>query len=152
MSAGALNTSMEKIVDFVQSLFSPKALLGFIVGTAIGFITTLVISFTPGYSIHIGEFCAAILVSLYFWLYCIQVQIKLTKSMKVLIAFALVFLLSIDSFWIVRQPVLRFIGGGAEKNYPPFDSLSYMISYGITCVFVGGLLETVWGIKQENSA
>ncbi len=46
---------MEKIIDFTKSLFSPKALLGFIVGIAIGFITDLIINIIPEYKIHIGE-------------------------------------------------------------------------------------------------
>ncbi len=143
---------MEKIIDFVKSLFSPKALLGFIVGIAIGFIATKIINITPEYNIHIAEFFAAILVSMYFWLYCRQVRIKLATSFKFIIAFSIVVLLSIDSLWIVRQPILLFVGGGQEKNYPPFDTLSYMISYGIICVFVGGLIETIWSIKKDNSS
>ncbi|MDJ0647790.1 MAG: hypothetical protein QNJ60_03710 [Xenococcaceae cyanobacterium MO_188.B19] len=142
---------MEKIIDFVKSLFSPKALLGFIIGIAIGFIADLIINITPNYEIHIGEFLAAILVSMYFWLYCTQVKIKLATPIKFLIAFLIVTLLS-KGMWIIRHPIMLFVAGGQEKNYPPFDTLSYMISYGIICVFVGGLIETIWNIKKENSS
>ena len=44
---------MEKIIDFTKNLFSPKALLGFIVGIAIGFIATKIISLAEQ-NIHIG--------------------------------------------------------------------------------------------------
>lgn len=64
----------------------------------------------------------------------------------------LVTLLSIDSLTLVRLPILLFVGGGEVKNYPPFDTLSYMISYGITCVFIGGLIEIIWGVKNEESS
>lgn len=141
---------MEKIIDFVRSLFSPKALLGFIVGIAIGFITTRIISLAQE-NIHTGELFAAILVAMYFWLYCTQVHIKLATPLKSIIAFLVVALLSIDSVSLVRQPILLFVGGGVEKNYPPFDTYSYMISYGIICVFVGGLIETIWGVKEGKS-
>lgn len=144
---------MEKIIDFVKGLFSPKALLGFIVGIAIGFIADLIIDHTPNYEIHYAEDFAAVLVGMYFWLYCVQVRIKLATSFKFIIAFLIVALLSINSLGIVRLPILLLIAGGQENpNVPPFDTLSYMISYGIICVFVGGLIETIWGIKQENSS
>ena len=144
---------MEKIIDFVKSLFSPKALLGFIVGIAIGFMATKIINITPEHNIHIGEFFAAILVSMYFWLYCVQVKIKLAIPFKFIIAFLIVALLSIDSLWLVRQPILLFVAGSQENpNVPPFDTYSYMISYGIICVFVGGLIETIWGIEKKNSS
>lgn len=55
---------MEKIIDFVKGLFSPKALLGFVVGITIGFIATKIISITPEYNIHVGEFFAALLVGM----------------------------------------------------------------------------------------
>ena len=87
---------MEKIIDFGKSLFSPKALLGFIVGIAIGFIATRIISLANT-NIHIGEFFAAILLGLYFWLYCAQVHIKLATPVKFLLAFLIVAVLSIDS-------------------------------------------------------
>ncbi len=142
---------MEKLIDFVKSLFSPKALLGFIVGIAIGFMATKIINITPEYNIHIGEFFAAILVSMYFWIYCVQVRIKLATPFKFIIAFLIAALLSIDSVELVRMPILLIIADGQENpNVPPFDTLSYMISYGIICVFVGGLIETIWGIKKEN--
>lgn len=140
---------MEKIIDFTKSLFSPKALLGFIVGIAIGFIADLIIDYTPGYKIYYAECFAAILVSMYFWLYCIQVKIKLATYFKFLIAFLIVTLMS-KGIWIIRHPIMLFVAGGQEKNYSPFDTLSYMISYGIICVFVGGLIETIWNIKKEN--
>ncbi|HEY9771740.1 MAG TPA: hypothetical protein V6C71_25130 [Coleofasciculaceae cyanobacterium] len=76
---------MEKIIDFTKNLFSPKALLGFIVGITIGFIATKIISLAEQ-NIHIGEFLAAILVSMYCWLYCLQVRIKLATSVKFAIA------------------------------------------------------------------
>jgi len=142
---------MEKIIDFVKGLFSPKALLGFVVGITIGFITTKIISVTPEYNIHVGEFFAALLVGMYFWLYCLQVNIKLATPLKFIGVIVLVALLSIDSLTLVRLPILLFVGGGEVKNYPPFDTLSYMISYGIICVFIGGLIEIIWGVKSEAS-
>ncbi|MBE9019172.1 MAG: hypothetical protein CLLPBCKN_008468 [Chroococcidiopsis cubana SAG 39.79] len=142
---------MEKIIEFVKSLFSPKALLGFIIGITIGFITTKIISITPGNNIHIGELFAALLVGMYFWLYCLQVNIKLATHLKFIIGIVLVALLSIDSVALIRQPILLFVGGGQPKNYPPFDTLSYMISYGIICVFIGGLIEIIWGVKNEEN-
>lgn len=142
---------MERIIDFVKGLFSPKASLGFVVGITIGFITTKIISITPEYNIHIGEFFAALLVGMYFWIYCLQVNIKLATSLKFIIEIVLVALLSLDSLSLVRLPILLFVGGGQPKNYPPFDTLSYMISYGIICVFIGGLIEIVWGVKNEKS-
>lgn len=141
---------MEKIIDFTKSLFSPKALLGFIVGIVIGLITTLIIS-KASQNIQIGEFFGAILVGMYFWLYCTQLSIRLATPLKVFIVFLLVVLLAIGGLALVRYPILLFVGGGEEKNYPPFDTLSYMISYGIICVFVGGLIETIWGVKEEKS-
>ncbi|MBA2747407.1 MAG: hypothetical protein H0U45_01405 [Tatlockia sp.] len=142
---------MERIIDFVKGLFSPKALLGFIVGITIGFITTKIISITPEYNIHIGEFFAALLVGMYFWLYCLQVNIKLATPLKFIIGIVLVALLSIDSLTLIRLPILLFVGGGQPKNYPPFDTLSYMISYGIICIFIGGLIEIILGVKNEKS-
>lgn len=142
---------MEKIIDFVKGLFSPKALLGFIVGITIGFIATKIISITPKNDIHIGEFFAALLVGMYFWLYCLQVNVKLATLLKFIIEIVLVALLSNNSLTLVRKPILLFVGGGVERDHPPFDTLSYMISYGIICVFIGGLIEIIWGVKNEES-
>lgn len=142
---------MEKIIDFVKGLFSQKALLGFVVGITIGFIATTIISITPGYNIRVGEFFAALLVGMYFWLYCLQVNIKLITPLKIIVEIVLVALLSINSLALVRLPILLFVGGGEVKNKPPFDTFSYMISYGIICVFIGGLIEIIWGVKSEES-
>lgn len=141
---------MKSIIVFVKSLFSPKALLGFIVGISIGFITIRIINITPGYNIHFGELIGAILVSLYFWLYCVQIRIKLAKNFKILIAFLIVSLFSMGGIGLIRVPILLWIAGGEAKNYPPYDTLSYIISYGILCVFIGGLLETIWEIKNKD--
>ncbi len=131
-----------KVIKFFIRLFSPRALRGLIVGIPIGFITDLIINITPNYEIHIGEFFAAILVSMYFWLYCVQVKIKLATPFKFMLAFLIVALLSLDSLWIVRQPILMLLAGDqVNPNVPPFDTLSYMISYSIICVFVGGLID-----------
>lgn len=140
---------MEKIIEFAKSLFSPKALLGFIVGIAIGFITTKIIGLAST-NIHVGEFFGAILVALYFWLYCLQGNITIETYWKYIITFLIVVLLSINSLTLIRQPILLFVGGGEEKNYPPFDTYSYMISYGIVCVFVGGLIETCLSDTDES--
>jgi hypothetical protein len=141
---------MEKIVDFVKSLFSPKALRrGIIVGTIIGLLATKIISIAEQ-NIHIGEFFAAMLVGMYFLYYCLKDKIKLAISVKMLLVFLIVLLLSIDSLSLIRQPILLVIGGGQEKNVPPYDTYSYMISYCIVCVFIGGLIETFWGVEEEN--
>lgn len=71
-----------------------EALLGFIIGIAIGFIATRIISITG--NIQIGEFVTAILVSIYFWIYCRQIGIKLAKPLKFTIAFLIVAVLSIN--------------------------------------------------------
>ncbi|WP_319423561.1 hypothetical protein [Pleurocapsa sp. FMAR1] len=65
----------------------------------------------------------------------------------------IVILLSINSLSLVRQSILLLVAGGEENpNVQPFDTLNYMISYGIVCVFVGGLIETFWGVEKENSS
>ncbi len=143
---------MEKIIYFVKSLFSEQALLGFIVGIAIGFITLRIINITPEYNIDFGEFFGAILVSLYFWIYCEQVRIKCAKKIKFFIIFLIVSLLSFGGLGLIRMPIMLWIAGGEEKKYPPYDTLSYMIIYGIICVFIGGLIETIWNIKKDNNS
>lgn len=138
---------MEKIIEFIKSLFSPKALLGVIVGIAIGFFATRIINITPDYQIHYGEFIGAILVSMYFWLYCLQVEVKLATPVKFTITFLIIVLLSFGGLGIVRQPILYAVAVGEEnQNQSPFDILSYMIAYGIICVFIGGLIETIGDI------
>ena len=149
---------MKEVFSEIIAMLSQKAKEGFIIGIAIGLSVVAIsqvihgifpdLTFTK--TAKTAEFMGAIFAAIYCLLYCGK-QLKNTVKFLVLLLFVAINIISLP---LIRGLILYKLLG-CNPNDPACyslinDSISYMISYGIICLFAGGTIEIYSKLLAEK--
>ena len=150
---------MKEIFSETIAMLSQKAKEGFIIGIAIGLsvvaISQIIHGILPDLTFtktaKLAEFVGAILVAIYCLLYCGKQLEKTVKFLLLLFFFAI----NIISLPLIRGLILYKLLGCDPNESACYslinDSISYMISYAIICVFAGSTIEIYYKLLEDKS-
>ncbi len=150
---------MKELFSEIIAILSQKAKEGFVIGIVIGLCVVAIsqtmydifpdLTFTK--TAKLSEFFAAILVGIYCLLYCGK-QFKKTINFLSLLLFVAITIISLP---LIRGLIIYKLLGCDPSDSSCYtlinDSISYMISYGIICLFAGSTIEIYSKLLREKN-
>ena len=151
---------MKDIFSETFAMLSRKAKEGFIIGIVIGLSVVAIsqtihgilpdLTFTK--TAKLAEFMGAVFVAIYCLLYCGK-QLKNTMKFLAVLLFVAINIISLP---LIRGLIIYKLLGCNPIEAACYsltnDSISYMISYGIICVFAGSTIEIYSKLLEEKSS
>ena len=150
---------MKEIFSEAFAMLSQKAKEGFIIGIVIGLSVVAIsqtihgifpdLTFTN--TAKIAEFIGAVFVAIYCLLYCGK-QLKSTMKFLAVLFFVAINIICLP---LIRGLIIYKLLGCSPNEAACYslinDSISYIISYGIVCVFAGSIIEIYSKLLEEKS-